>query len=450
MQRELTGATGRLAGIPAEVTRYGPFVHLSGQIAVNPETGKIVTCSEELSAGARARQAEHRGYVDDLEWPITVQTWQIYENLRRLLEPFGATLDNLVRTNTFFSDLDDFPGMERARAVFLTKLPPTSTVLEMSNRGLHPDVKLMIDGLAIVPDASLPGVEKAPISSSIAPPAHFSVALRAGQLVWPSGQTGYDPKTRDTVMAIEELPEDGRFLLTGNKHIDRREGPILAQAWSTYNNLRIILSEAGASLDDVLKETIWVRNAYHVPSVERVRRHFYPDPRHAPASTMVQVADLGRTSDTLLEIDLVALTPGGAWRKEPIVEAGGLRSTTHGPLAVKAGPFLYVSGQVGTEEQAGARLQAGRPYAVSAAGEQTWTALGRLLKILESEGAGPDDLLKLHAYTLRHDDLPAVERAAALRLGQLPASLLLAMPGLDRDPNVAVKLDAIARVPGSR
>lgn len=446
MQRELIGG-GRLPGIPAEAARYGPFLHISGQIAVDPSTGRIATRAEDISPEARARLAEHH-FVDEREWTITVQTWQIYENMRHLLEPHGATLDHLVRTNTFFRDLDDFPGMERARASFLVRNPPASTVLEMSDRGLHPDIHLLIDGLAILPSDGMAEVAKTAVGTSIAAPAHYSMALRAGQLVWPAGQTAYDPKTRETIYQVENLPEEGRFLATGNKHLDRREGPALAQTWSVYDNLRTILTEAGSSLNDILKETIWVRHPYHFPNVERVRRHFFPDPDRAPAVTMLQTADLGRTKDTLLEIDVVALAPGaGPWRKDVIVEAGGLSSGLHAPIAVKAGPLLFVSGQTGLHEAAGAGLLAGRPYLPNEAGEQAWSTAGRLLAILEAQGAGPDDLLKLNVYTTRHDDLPHVERALEARLGRLPAMLALAKPSVDRDPRVAVKLDAIAALP---
>ncbi|MCC7104660.1 MAG: hypothetical protein IT307_05920 [Chloroflexi bacterium] len=445
MNRIRIGPTDALAGHPAEVTRSGPVLHISGQVALNPDTGRIVAGPDDLSASAREQIAAHH-FIDDLEWPITAQTWQIYENIRRLLEPHGATLDHLVRTNTFFRDLDEFPGMERTRAVFLVEHPPASTVLEMAGHGLHPDVRLMIDALAIVPDADLPDVRKVPVRSSIAPPAHYSVALQAGQLVWPAGQTAYDPKTREAVYQIEDLPADASFLATGNKHLDRREGPALAQTWAIYSNLKTILEEAGSSLEQILKETIWIRHLHHFPCVERVRRHFFPDPSQAAACTVLQTADLGRTTDTLLEIDVVALAPGaGSWRKEAIMQAGGLTSPTHGPLAVRAGPLLFISGRTGTT---GSPLQPGRPYAVSPAAQQAWGAFQELKIVLESQGATADDLLKLHLYTRDFGDLADVERAAASQLGELPASLTLAMPSVDRDQRVAVKVDAIARLPG--
>jgi enamine deaminase RidA (YjgF/YER057c/UK114 family) len=445
VNRTLIGPTSVLAGFPAEATRYGPFLHISGQVALNPDTGRMVTGADDLSASAREQITAHH-FVDDLEWPITAQTWQIYENMRRLLEPHGATLDNLVRPNTFFRDLDEFPGMERARAVWLVEHPPASTVLEMTDRGLHPEVRLMIDALAIVPDADLPDVRKAPVRSSIAPPAHYSVALQAGQLVWPAGQTAYNPKTREAVYQIEDLPAEAGFLATGNKHLDRREGPALAQTWAIYNNLKTILEEAGSSLEQILKETIWIRHLHHFPCVVRVRRHFFPDPSKAAACTVLQTVDLGRTTETLLEIDVVALAPGaGSWRKEVIMEAGGLTSPIHGPLAVKAGPLLFISGRTGVS---GSPIQAGRPYAVSPAAQQAWSAFQELKIVLESQGATADDLLKLHLYTRDYQDLAEVERAAASQLGELPASLTLAMPAVDRDERVAVKVDAIARMPG--
>jgi 2-iminobutanoate/2-iminopropanoate deaminase len=79
-----------LQGAPPPIGPYSPgvkiggFLYTSGQIGVNPATGTL------------------EGYT--LEQEIR----QVMENLKRILEAEGYSLENVVKTTIFLKNMDDF------------------------------------------------------------------------------------------------------------------------------------------------------------------------------------------------------------------------------------------------------------------------------------------------------------------------------------------------------
>lgn len=67
--------------------RAGEFVYISGQVAQDPGTGRLV-------AG-----------------DVGVQTEQIFRNLGPLLHSAGKTFSDVVKASVFLTDMRDFPAM---------------------------------------------------------------------------------------------------------------------------------------------------------------------------------------------------------------------------------------------------------------------------------------------------------------------------------------------------
>lgn len=87
----------RTTGAPAPVGPYSQavehagFVFASGQIPLDPGSGKLV------------------------DGGIEPQTRRVLENLRAVLEAAGTTLDGVVRTTIYLTDLSHFP---RVNAIY--------------------------------------------------------------------------------------------------------------------------------------------------------------------------------------------------------------------------------------------------------------------------------------------------------------------------------------------
>lgn len=76
------------------------------------------------------------------------QTQEVIENLRRVLDAAGASLDRVVRTTVYLTSITDMAGMNEVyRAAFGEKLP-TRTTVEVSALG-NPAYLVEIDAIAI-------------------------------------------------------------------------------------------------------------------------------------------------------------------------------------------------------------------------------------------------------------------------------------------------------------
>jgi 2-iminobutanoate/2-iminopropanoate deaminase len=110
--------------------------------------------------------------------------------------------------------------------------------------------------------------------------APYSQAIRAGGLVFVSGQIGLRPGS----------PE-----LVGDE--------IAAQTEQVFANLRAILEAAGSGIDRIVKTTVYLRNLDDFQAMNDVyRQHVGEVP---PARATVEVSAL--PSGALVEIDAIAL-----------------------------------------------------------------------------------------------------------------------------------------------
>jgi len=124
-------------------------------------------------------------------------------------------------------------------------------------------------------------VSKDVISTSNAPAAlgPYSQAIRWGDLIFVSGQIPIDPATGQVV-----------------------GDDVAAQTERVLKNLAAILEAAGASLGQVLKTTVYLRDLNDFGKMNEVYARFFSE--QPPARATVQVARLPR--DVSVEIEVVA------------------------------------------------------------------------------------------------------------------------------------------------
>lgn len=88
--------------------RIGNFVFTSGQIGLDPQTGKLV----DGDVSAQARQA--------------------LTNLKTLIEASGASLDKVVKTTLFLKDMGDFQTVNAIYAEYFSSEPPARSTMQVS------------------------------------------------------------------------------------------------------------------------------------------------------------------------------------------------------------------------------------------------------------------------------------------------------------------------------
>jgi 2-iminobutanoate/2-iminopropanoate deaminase len=99
----------------------GGFVFVSGQIPIDPKTSKLV------------------------EGGIEAQTVQVLENLMNILESINLTLNDVVKTSVYLSDLSDFQSFNRVYSRYFEVNPPARTTAQA---GLMAGVLVEIDAIA--------------------------------------------------------------------------------------------------------------------------------------------------------------------------------------------------------------------------------------------------------------------------------------------------------------
>ena len=120
------------------------------------------------------------------------------------------------------------------------------------------------------------------ISTQKAPAAigPYSQAVRAGNLLFVSGQVPLDPATGELVTPT-----------------------IQAQATQALTNLKAIVEQAGGTLDNVVKTTVFLNSMNDFVEMNRVYKTFFE--AECPARSAVQVARLPK--DVLVEIEAIAV-----------------------------------------------------------------------------------------------------------------------------------------------
>jgi 2-iminobutanoate/2-iminopropanoate deaminase len=96
----------------------------AGQIAINPETGKV------------------------LDGDIKAQTRRVLENLEAILHAGGTDLDHVVKTTVFIKDMNEFAAMNDVYGEFFAKDPPARSTVEVAR--LPKDVRVEIEAIAVL------------------------------------------------------------------------------------------------------------------------------------------------------------------------------------------------------------------------------------------------------------------------------------------------------------
>ena len=85
----------------------GGFVFVAGQLGIDPSSGQVV------------------------DGGIGAQTERVFANLGAILEAAGSSLDAVVKTTVFLTDLDDFGGMNEVYSRSIGSTPPARSTVEI-------------------------------------------------------------------------------------------------------------------------------------------------------------------------------------------------------------------------------------------------------------------------------------------------------------------------------
>lgn len=98
----------------------GRTIYFSGQIALDPATGQLVTGG------------------------IEAETKQTMMNIEGLLKEVGASFENVVKTTIFLKDIADFTTVNQIYGGYFRKDPPARSTVEVSHLPRNAKVEIEV------------------------------------------------------------------------------------------------------------------------------------------------------------------------------------------------------------------------------------------------------------------------------------------------------------------
>ena len=107
MNKIITIPEAPVMGPYSHAVQVGGLLFSSGQIALDPSTGKLV------------------------EGGIEAEVRQVFANMQGILSAAGLGFEHIVKTTVFLTDFGDFPVLNTAFAEFFPENPPARSCVEV-------------------------------------------------------------------------------------------------------------------------------------------------------------------------------------------------------------------------------------------------------------------------------------------------------------------------------
>jgi 2-iminobutanoate/2-iminopropanoate deaminase len=108
----------------SQAIQAGDFLFLSGQIPLDPKTGELV------------------------KGDIRIQTRQVLENIRGVLESQGSGMKDVVKATIFLKDIGNFNQVNEIYATYFPSSPPARSTVEVAK--LPKDADIEIEMIALI------------------------------------------------------------------------------------------------------------------------------------------------------------------------------------------------------------------------------------------------------------------------------------------------------------
>ena len=103
----------------SQATQAGDTVYISGQIAIDPSTGDLITSS-----------------IED-------ETHQVLKNVGAILEAAGLSYENVVSCSVFIKDMELFGRINAVYTTYFnTGIPPARALVQVSDLPKHVNIEI--------------------------------------------------------------------------------------------------------------------------------------------------------------------------------------------------------------------------------------------------------------------------------------------------------------------
>ena len=403
-----------------------------------------------------------QGYmlVDALEGEATFDAWNAHRNMETVLAAAETRGDQILRQRMWQRDKRLFPVLERVRKGWQPEAAPSSG-LGASSVGGRNGRWFGIECIAAdIGDPACLGerLVMTPAEDSANPSASiYSQMVASGPFVFLAGHIPIRTAQpgKPVVASFDDVPAEGRFLATGRSHPDARDGPIAAQTWFVYNEIKCALESHELTMADIVHVRAYLANVRDFATFHRVHEHFFDGA--APALSVVGFDEVGHKG-CKVEIEPTALRPQVLaksrleWPCPPPFS---------GPAAMATGPLLFLAGMLGLGPNGQIAMDSSGIDRSAAAfvrslesstsspwvPAQVWWAWRRIDEICRAAGIGLDAIAKTVVYLRDESDLMAYEAIRTLFIPEaLPAFDCVLVPNPGPVEAAAVQIDVAALI----
>ena len=356
---------------------------------------------------------------------------RIFENLEAVLSAAGTDGSNLVRTDQYYTTVKAVPPYQQVRREFLRgRIPPSTSITQ--KRLLLPDADMTVQALAAIPDKDFAVEHHKHEYLKGRPTSGYSPALTVGDFTFIPGITsmaiGEEPP-RNGIAAAALMAEGAQW---GGQPIKLETEFIITQ--------RIVpsLKLVGAGLEDVAHAQIYLTDPEDYSAFTEVwSRHFGET---GPTFSVIPCIEHGLAPyHGKLEINVLALRPGGAARKRHI-DASVTTALHRQPQALRAGDLLFISGLMAAERDGlapSAARDPRQPWFSSPAQMQADIIIGNIKRLCQAAGTSLENVVRLQQFHTDISEFYAVYKVWERHLAGRPL------------PFSAVEVPAPLPVPGA-
>lgn len=415
-------------GAPPVAVRAGDLIFVGGQMPVHPVTG----------VPAETRLAKGMPFHGSL---IEKQLRYLYGRVDGQLSELGTSLKRIMKINSFHLHGEDVDmALRERRNWFDHEAPPPSTLVftpELPAR----DARVLIDLINVAEDAEMP---MTPVTPTKSPPiaqvksigwAVFSQVIKGGGFIFTRGTTAHNQDG-----PLPETQPDRPFPYA--------EDQVQFQLRYEMERMKDLLEDAGCSMRDVVRAELHMTDMSDIAAVDEVWEEYFPE--DPPARVIIPVPLV--VLPMRIESELIAVDPKGPFRKEIISTDAAPKRRGPESQAVKAGPYVFLSGQMATDFDSGlaeaARGNPHLPFHTSPSRLQAEYILDNVEALCQAAGTSLDKLVKRRVHHVDLADMPRAEAAWQNRLGgNLPPTSVFRTAGPLPIPGCTVQYDLIAYAP---
>ncbi|MBN1314767.1 MAG: RidA family protein, partial [Anaerolineales bacterium] len=101
----------------SQAIQVGPLFYTTGQIPIDPGTGKVI------------------------KGDIEIQTRRVMDNLGALLAAAGLSFNDVIKTTIFIRDMDQFAAINKIYGAYFSDDPPVRSTVQVSRLPLDVDIE---------------------------------------------------------------------------------------------------------------------------------------------------------------------------------------------------------------------------------------------------------------------------------------------------------------------